>query len=429
MSKIQRRYLPVGKIYLLNKVLPSLTSFGLAFVVVGILIAPSSKTALATTIGDTTHTGRGDIVKDITVPAVQSSGSTELWTQGFIVEGQPAYRNIIGHILDKAVFRSYRDSDIYYIFPAAGSLPTVKSARFKIVDQFGAYDGDVDLTLEIFDSATGNVKQVVAAADDDWLSDSKGNWVSMTLADATVQIGSEEFLAFHFHLNGNVGGDLKVFPEFEVKVTQPSIADLIEAEIISADTIAPLTDPSTVTSTQTLSSTVSQISKEIWRSGFTVEGTAHYEAAKGRLADTVAAVRAGRSVSDIYYLFPATPTKLVTVLSAKFAILEKSGSYNGRVKLSLEAHNVDGGSPRVISTETIDVKEIDINKWISIPLSTTPADVKLSPDDYLAAHFEFENGADGDFDIRPMFEVETAFIETDADDKFPVDIYVPVLIK
>ncbi|MCB0192558.1 MAG: hypothetical protein KDJ65_11495 [Anaerolineae bacterium] len=367
----------------------------------------------------------------ITLPVSQASASTELWTLGFVVEGQPTYNDIIGRILDKAVFRSYRDSDIYYMFPAAGSLPTIKSARFKIVDKSGTYGGGVDLTLGIFDSESGDIQQIVATADDDWLSSKEGSWVSMLLEDAEAQVGPDEFLAFHFHLRGDAGGDLDVRPEFEVEVTQPTIEDLIEADIISADTIASLTGLSTVTSTQALSATVPQPSKEIWRAGFTVEGTARYEAAKGRLVDTVAAVRSDRSVSDIYYLFPATPTKLVTILSAKFSILEKTGLYDGDVKLSLEIYSADGGSPRLISTETIDVTEVETNKWISIGLSSIPAYVNLSTDDYLAVHFEFKNGSSGDFDVRPMFEVETAFIEVEGTDKLPnaPQIYVPIFAK
>lgn len=334
-------------------------------------------------------------------PAEQSSAASELWKSGFTVEGsEPTYNALIGRILDEAAFRSYRDRDIYQVFPSPATLSTIKSARFRIASQTGTYAGNVSLTLEILEHQTGILRHVVSTASDGWEM-SGDAWTPLPLSATDLQIAPDEFLAFHFHLSGDKGGDLDIRPEFEVEVQLPASAnkDINNNEAVS---------------------------RELWRSGFTVEGPANYELIKGRLAGVTADIRSNRDVANIHYVFPA-PANLATLQSAKFYILNRTGSYEGNATLTLEVYDDAGTLLRTISATVGDLEAMPTESWMPITLSSTVTDLEIANGEFLAANVELDNGPAGDLDLRLLFEVEVTSSEAVSTEQ--PRIYLPLIVK
>lgn len=333
----------------------------------------------------------------------QSSVSSELWKVGFTFEGsEPTYNDLIGRIFDKGAFRSHRASDIYYIFPAPANRPTIQSAQFRVASKTGAYDGNVSLSLEILEHKTGDLQETVATAKKGW-EETGSAWTQLALSDEELQVAPDEFLAFHFQLSGDKGGDLDIRPEFEVEMQLPGGSNMVS----TAD------EP---------------LSMAVWRSGFLVEGTSDYDAVEGRLAGVTAAFRSHRGVSDVYYVFPA-PANLANLRSAKFYILNKAGSYEGSANLTLGIYDRSGDLLQTVSSTTIDdLEAVSTETWTPIALSDTATDLTIAGDEFLAARVEFDEGPAGDLDLRMLFEVEVLSSETDLAGKSQ-QLHLPIILK
>lgn len=145
---------------------------------------------------------------------------------------------------------------------------------------------------------------------------------------------------------------------------------------------------------------------EYWRLGFIQEGALTYLDLNGRLASTIAAFRSNQGTSNVYYIFPA-PATARTVSAANYHIVDRSGAYaSGTATLSLEIFNYAGILQRTVSAAGVDLEAASTGTWNSLVLSGTPADLVISPNEFLAFNFTLSTGPSGNLDVRPIFEVE-----------------------
>lgn len=145
---------------------------------------------------------------------------TEAWRIGYQVR-QPAFAALEGRLAEAAVrLQTARDPvDSYYAFPVVSTDRRVKDAAFYLLDRSGAYGGEVQLTLAVYDQA-GALKRVVSRSTVDLHAAAIGQWTAVDLSESADdrRILSGEILAFHFSLTGGQTGDLVVQPVFEVNV-------------------------------------------------------------------------------------------------------------------------------------------------------------------------------------------------------------------
>jgi hypothetical protein len=142
---------------------------------------------------------------------------SEFWKTGFTVEGAAAYSNVAGRLLsDAASFRSARNTDAYFIFPAAATTKTVTKFSYHILSRTGSYAGNTRMAIEVrsFDGTllrtVSNIYDLEAASSNVWILG------SLTAAPTDWVINTGEYLCVHFSLDGIVGGDLDVRPIFEI---------------------------------------------------------------------------------------------------------------------------------------------------------------------------------------------------------------------
>jgi len=149
------------------------------------------------------------------------------------------------------------------------------------------------------------------------------------------------------------------------------------------------------------------VTGELWKLGFTVEsGSLTYNSLIGRMASETAAFRSNQGTADVYYIFPAPATQK-TIQSAKFYILDRTGAYAaGNATLTLQIFDFAGTLQRTASATSIDLQTTATGAWTTMTLSSTAADLQISPGEFLAFHFNLSGGSAGDLDARPMFEVE-----------------------
>jgi hypothetical protein len=156
-------------------------------------------------------------------PAAASLATTaEYWKMGVTLENTRVYSAVAGRLLtESASFRSAKASDIYFVFPAAADERTIQSVRYLLLGRSGSYGAASSLTLEIFD-LEGNLLRTASAAPLNLTTPSLNTWGSLALsanaANLTLQPG--EFLAFHCNFSGGAGGDLAIYPVFEIEVQE-----------------------------------------------------------------------------------------------------------------------------------------------------------------------------------------------------------------
>ncbi len=146
-------------------------------------------------------------------------------------------------------------------------------------------------------------------------------------------------------------------------------------------------------------------SSESLRLGITIEETSFYTTTLGRNATVAAAFRSDQATSDMYFVFPA-PASEKTVQAASFNILDRSGSYAATASMTLQILDLAGNVQHTVSAAPIDLQTATPGVWTSVSLSGTPADLVISPGEFLAFHFNLSAGASEDLDVRPAFEVE-----------------------
>jgi hypothetical protein len=151
-------------------------------------------------------------------PLAPEALSDEAWRYGVTVEGALSYAALDGRLIaETAAFRSARDDDIYFVFPAPATQKTVTAVRYYLVSRSGAYAaGNATLTLQIFNFA-GVLVHTVSAATINMKTAPTGSWQAHAMSAAANRvINPGQFLAFHFHLSAGAGGSLDVRPIFEV---------------------------------------------------------------------------------------------------------------------------------------------------------------------------------------------------------------------
>jgi len=148
------------------------------------------------------------------------------------------------------------------------------------------------------------------------------------------------------------------------------------------------------------------VTGELWKLGFTVENNPlSYTSLIGRVAGEVATFRSNRSTTDIYYIFPA-PATSKTIQSAKFYILDRTGTYPANATLTLQTFNFAGALQRTVSAASVDLQTSATGTWNSLPLSGTAANLQISPGEFLAFHFNLSGAPSNDLNVRPIFEIE-----------------------
>jgi hypothetical protein len=143
---------------------------------------------------------------------------------------------------------------------------------------------------------------------------------------------------------------------------------------------------------------------EAWGLGIASEGDASYNVVIGRLVGANASFRSNRSVTDIYFIFPA-PASSRTITSAAWNIVSRSGAYTGTASLTLEVRDFSGALQHTVSSAPIDLQAATTGAWTDLALSATPADLTIEPSEYLTFRFALDGGSAGNLDVRPMFEV------------------------
>jgi hypothetical protein len=74
------------------------------------------------------------------------------YATGFILYSSPQYSGVDGKGASRAVsIRSDRHSDVYFIFPAVSGKPYVRQASYYLLARSGAYSGNANLNLEVYD--------------------------------------------------------------------------------------------------------------------------------------------------------------------------------------------------------------------------------------------------------------------------------------
>lgn len=143
--------------------------------------------------------------------------SDESWRYGVTVEGTLSYAALDGRLLaEVAAFRSARDANIFFVFPAAGTAKTVTAIRYYIVSRTGTYAaGDATMALRTYNMA-GAIQRQVSNLTVNLETAATGSWQTMTVAAPNAVVNPGEFLAFYFHLTAAAGGTLDVRPIFEV---------------------------------------------------------------------------------------------------------------------------------------------------------------------------------------------------------------------
>lgn len=144
---------------------------------------------------------------------------------------------------------------------------------------------------------------------------------------------------------------------------------------------------------------------EFWKLGVTSESGAAYTAVIGRAVSSVAALRSARSVSDIYYFFPA-PATAKTVQTAQLYLLSRSGAYPGTATLALEVRDYAGVLQHTVSASSVDLQTAAVGEWLPISLSAGPSDLSILPGEVLLFRFQLDGAPAGDLDVRPLFEVQ-----------------------
>lgn len=156
-------------------------------------------------------------------PAAASLATTaEYWKMGVTLENTRVYSAVAGRLLtESASFRSAKAGDIYFVFPAAADERTIQSVRYLLLGRSGSYGAVSTLTLEIFD-LDGNLLRTASAAPLNLTTPSLNTWGSLVLSAnaANLTLHPGEFLAFHCNFSGGAGGDLAIYPVFEIEVQE-----------------------------------------------------------------------------------------------------------------------------------------------------------------------------------------------------------------
>jgi hypothetical protein len=150
----------------------------------------------------------------------QALGSVYFWRQGLLLEGTPpTYAPLAGRVTtDSAYFKTAKNADVYFIFPAPGTQRVVDVVRYYILSRTGSYGGNANVRIKIYDFA-GNQQHVTSSAATDFQLAATGAWTSIPLDGVnkrTIEPG--EFLAIEFRTSGAAGGDLEVPTLFEVQL-------------------------------------------------------------------------------------------------------------------------------------------------------------------------------------------------------------------
>jgi hypothetical protein len=146
------------------------------------------------------------------------------------------------------------------------------------------------------------------------------------------------------------------------------------------------------------------VTTEAWRLGMTSEGDARIAALIGRDAGIAASFRSNRSVSDIFFILPAS-ARALNVETAAYHLLQRSGTYTGTASLALEVRSANGTLQHTVSSAPIDLQAAATGAWADLALSATPADLAIEPGEHLVFRFALDGGSAGNLDVRPVFEV------------------------
>lgn len=143
---------------------------------------------------------------------------------------------------------------------------------------------------------------------------------------------------------------------------------------------------------------------EVWRLGAPGETAPDTTALFGRPLAITGVFRSNEPSAEQFFVFPAS-SRQVTVDSAAFAIIRRSGSYTGAASLALEVRDGSGSLRRILSTASIDLQAVTAGGWASLALDADPAARALAQDEHLVIRMARDGAAGGDLDVRPVFEV------------------------
>jgi len=146
---------------------------------------------------------------------------TEIWRVGFLVEQPPSLTGLNGRMaMAAAALQTAQDPvDTYFAFPAKAGDRWVTDAKFNLLARSGAYSGELQMTLAVYDPE-GSLKRVVSQGTIDLQTVPQSGWTTVALSNPSGDrlVSAGEILAFHFAMTDGQAGDLVVQSIFEVTV-------------------------------------------------------------------------------------------------------------------------------------------------------------------------------------------------------------------
>lgn len=142
----------------------------------------------------------------------------EVWRSGYTVAGDAHLaKTSLQHMGITAAMRSNGGAkDIYFVIAEPAQNWTIEDAAMNPGKVSGSYPLTATVSLEVL-SMAGDYLRSLTSRDLNVQYAAGGKWKSFNLVDEEErQISPGEMLAFHFRLGGEPGGDLEIYPVFEV---------------------------------------------------------------------------------------------------------------------------------------------------------------------------------------------------------------------
>jgi hypothetical protein len=92
--------------------------------------------------------------------------------------------------------------------------------------------------------------------------------------------------------------------------------------------------------------------------------------------------------------------------STSFLIVQKSGSYTGNLTLVFEVRDFNGSIKHIVSAANVIFSSATPKVWVSVPLSSDPTNLIISPGEYLVVHVHRNGAPAGDLQIIATFQAE-----------------------
>lgn len=150
-------------------------------------------------------------------------------------------------------------------------------------------------------------------------------------------------------------------------------------------------------------SALADVDRDVWRTGYTVEGDMHLAKSTMRHVSPIAIMRSDGTTKDIFFVV-AAPAQYWIIESASMNLGKISGSYPFIAAISLEVYSMDGNYLRSLTSRAVNVQYTTPGTWKSLRL-VGPQARQVSAGELLAFHFQLSGDPDGNLEAYPVFEI------------------------